>query len=107
MFGKVLLHAERVCEPAEHVAFAPLDAQPPLPGADAVVTSFSGLDHAEACWIRRLLRALGECFSLSFHSAINCPRASTSLETQPRVGACSVHGDSVLLALPPMTWFVS
>ena len=54
------LFAERVCAPDEHPALAPVEAELPIPGADDVLLSFSGLDHAEACWVKRLLRALGE-----------------------------------------------
>ncbi|KAI0667909.1 hypothetical protein C8Q78DRAFT_1195697 [Trametes maxima] len=50
---------ERVCAPTEHVAFVPLAVPAPIPGTDDMVFSYSGLDQSEACWVRRLLRALG------------------------------------------------
>ena len=82
------LFAERVCDPAEHVAFTPLTAQPPVDGADSVQLSFSGLDHAEACWIKRLLRALGECIALSF-PRLFWHRALRLRLHRPRVGSCA------------------
>ncbi|OJT01769.1 DNA topoisomerase 2-binding protein 1 [Trametes pubescens] len=50
---------ERICAPEEHVAFAPLAVEAPISGTEDMVVSYSGLDQSEACWIRRLLRALG------------------------------------------------
>ena len=67
---------ERICPPDEHISFAPVPVQTPVDGAftgsyDGIVflmtwagterisLSFSGLDQSEACWIRRLARALG------------------------------------------------
>lgn len=50
---------ERICAPEEHVAFAPLAVEAPISGTEDMVISYSGLDQSEACWIRRLLRALG------------------------------------------------
>lgn len=38
------------------------------PGAELIVLSFSGLDQSEACWVTRLMRAIGK---LSYISAIN------------------------------------
>ena len=39
-----------------------------------IVLSFSGLDEAEACWIRRLLRAIGKSFALRIrlHPDLDC-----------------------------------
>ena len=51
---------ERVCDPKEHITFTPLKVEVPIPKADEILLSHSGLDHAEACWMRRLLRALGK-----------------------------------------------
>ena len=50
---------ERVCEPGEHITFTPLKVEPPIPGADNILLSVSGLGPVELCTIRRLLRALG------------------------------------------------
>ncbi|KAI0648707.1 hypothetical protein C8Q79DRAFT_1007282 [Trametes meyenii] len=50
---------ERVCAPTEHVAFVPLATPAPVPGTEDILLSYSGLDQSEACWVRRLLRALG------------------------------------------------
>lgn len=51
---------ERLLGPEEHIAYTPLKAEMPITGAEEILLSFSGLDHAEACTVRRLLRALGE-----------------------------------------------
>ncbi|KAH9902436.1 hypothetical protein C8Q73DRAFT_3906 [Cubamyces lactineus] len=50
---------ERICSPAEHIAFVPLAVEAPISGSEDMVVSYSGLEQSEACWIRRLLRALG------------------------------------------------
>ncbi|KAI8969897.1 hypothetical protein BD414DRAFT_502526 [Trametes punicea] len=50
---------ERICAPEEHVAFGPLAIEAPVAGTEHMVMSYSGLDQSEACWVRRLLRALG------------------------------------------------
>ncbi|KAG6333030.1 hypothetical protein ID866_6054 [Astraeus odoratus] len=50
---------ERICTPEENVSFTPLDIPVPIPDAESVMLSLSGLDQSELCWIRRLLRALG------------------------------------------------
>lgn len=68
-------YEERVCDPEEHVAFRPLGVHTPvrgqfficlvlamltlISGAEDVNISFSGLEEAEACWIRRFIRAIG------------------------------------------------
>ncbi|KAI0695513.1 hypothetical protein C8T65DRAFT_698690 [Cerioporus squamosus] len=57
---------ERICAPEEHVAFTPLKVEVPVPRADEILLSFSGLDHAEACTVRRLLRALGISLAPAF-----------------------------------------
>ncbi|EIW57947.1 uncharacterized protein TRAVEDRAFT_72858 [Trametes versicolor FP-101664 SS1] len=64
---------ERICAPEEHVAFAPLAVEAPISGTEDMVVSYSGLDQSEACWIRRLLRALG------IHHAPNFSRRTTHL----------------------------
>ncbi|KAH9933592.1 uncharacterized protein BXZ73DRAFT_89727 [Epithele typhae] len=72
---------ERVCDPGEHAAFAPIEAEVPVSGADALLLSFSGLDHAEAFWVKRLLRALGIALAPNFS------RRSTHLLCPSGVGA--------------------
>ncbi|KAJ6485242.1 hypothetical protein DFH09DRAFT_1458075 [Mycena vulgaris] len=53
------LFADYLCAPSTHVSFVPLGVSLPVPGADRITLSFSGLDTSEACWVRRLLKALG------------------------------------------------
>ncbi|KAI0353702.1 hypothetical protein OH77DRAFT_1505190 [Trametes cingulata] len=57
---------ERVCAPGEHVAFVPLAVEAPIAGTEEMVLSYSGLDQSEACWVRRLLRALGIAHAPNF-----------------------------------------
>ncbi|KAI0636255.1 hypothetical protein C8Q77DRAFT_1102527 [Trametes polyzona] len=57
---------ERICAPEEHVAFAPLGIEAPVPGTEDMVISYSGLDQSEACWVRRLLRGLGIAHAPNF-----------------------------------------
>ncbi|KII84392.1 hypothetical protein PLICRDRAFT_179634 [Plicaturopsis crispa FD-325 SS-3] len=72
---------ERVCAPDEHVCFVPLDINAPIPDAERIHLSYSGLDQSEACWIRRLIRALGMTLSPNFS------RRSTHLLCPSRTGA--------------------
>ncbi|GBE88429.1 hypothetical protein SCP_1302440 [Sparassis crispa] len=72
---------ERVCEPTEHVSFSPLKIRTPIDGAENINLSFSGLDQSEACWVRRLARALG------VNIALNFSRRSTHLLCPSRTGA--------------------
>ncbi|KZT29900.1 hypothetical protein NEOLEDRAFT_1084778 [Neolentinus lepideus HHB14362 ss-1] len=53
------IYEERVCSPHERVVFTPLKIDVPVPGAEDINLSFSGLDESEACWVRRVVRALG------------------------------------------------
>ncbi len=74
----------RVCSSDEHISFVPLAISDHIPGeplhlnikytciclltmlvvgANDFTVSISGLEEAEACWVRRLLRALGESIS--------------------------------------------
>ncbi|KAJ6486725.1 hypothetical protein C8R45DRAFT_995644 [Mycena sanguinolenta] len=57
---------DRICEPDEHASFVPLGIPLPVPGANRVALSFSGLDVFEACWVRRLLEALGITLAPAF-----------------------------------------
>ncbi|KAH7884859.1 hypothetical protein F5I97DRAFT_1892879 [Phlebopus sp. FC_14] len=57
---------ERICEPSENVSFCPLRISTPIPSAEQIVLSVSGLDQSELCWIRRLLRALGITLAPTF-----------------------------------------
>ncbi|KAJ6582546.1 hypothetical protein DFH09DRAFT_1439346 [Mycena vulgaris] len=52
------LFADYLCAPSTHVSFVPLGMSLPVPGADRITLSFSGLNTSEACWVRRLLKAL-------------------------------------------------
>ncbi|KAF7348440.1 hypothetical protein MVEN_01361000 [Mycena venus] len=60
------LLVDRLCAPDEHASFVPLSIPLPVPGADRITLSFSGLDVSEACWVRRLLEALGITLAPAF-----------------------------------------
>ncbi|KAJ7449521.1 hypothetical protein FB451DRAFT_1287192 [Mycena latifolia] len=60
------LFVDRLCAPDAHVSFVPLGVRLPVPGAERITLSFSGLDASEACWVRRLLKALGITLAPAF-----------------------------------------
>ncbi|KAI6108901.1 hypothetical protein EDD16DRAFT_1617183, partial [Pisolithus croceorrhizus] len=69
---------ERICTPKENISFTPLAIPTPIPGAENVLLSLSGLDQSELCWIRRLLRALGITIAQTFSrrsTHLLCPSA--------------------------------
>ncbi|KIP11001.1 hypothetical protein PHLGIDRAFT_64495 [Phlebiopsis gigantea 11061_1 CR5-6] len=57
---------ERICPPEDHVSFVPIPVATPVDGTERISLSFSGLDESEACWTRRLARALGMNIAPSF-----------------------------------------
>ncbi|KAF5326934.1 hypothetical protein D9619_004296 [Psilocybe cf. subviscida] len=61
------LYEDRVCAPAENVAFVPLGVETPVPGAEGVVFSFSGFEEAKGHALRRLGRALGITLAPTFN----------------------------------------
>ncbi|CCM04664.1 uncharacterized protein FIBRA_06849 [Fibroporia radiculosa] len=70
---------ERICAPGEHLAFTPLSTPSPVSGAEHINLSYSGLDHSEACWIRRLARAIGANIAPNFSlrsTHLLCPSGS-------------------------------
>ncbi|KAI5983424.1 hypothetical protein EDD15DRAFT_2316516 [Pisolithus albus] len=69
---------ERICTPEENISFTPLAISIPIPGAENILLSLSGLDQSELCWIRRLLRALGITIAQTFSrrsTHLLCPSA--------------------------------
>ncbi|TFK50096.1 hypothetical protein OE88DRAFT_1682172 [Heliocybe sulcata] len=73
------IYEERVCSPHERVVFTPLKIDTPIRGAEQINISFSGLDESEACWVRRLVRALGITLAPSFSrrsTHLLCPSAA-------------------------------
>ncbi|KAJ7062949.1 hypothetical protein C8F01DRAFT_1251743 [Mycena amicta] len=79
------LSMEKICPPDEHITFLPLGIRFPVPGANKIVLSFSGLEASEACWIRRLLKALGITLATAFS------RQSTHLLCPSGAGAKYEH----------------
>ncbi|KAK0202902.1 hypothetical protein DFS33DRAFT_940575 [Desarmillaria ectypa] len=70
---------ERLCDPEAHVSFSPLGIEVPLPDAEKVLISFSGLDESEAYFTRRLVRALGMILAPVFSrqaTHLLCPSAT-------------------------------
>ncbi|OAX41931.1 hypothetical protein K503DRAFT_734711 [Rhizopogon vinicolor AM-OR11-026] len=69
---------ERICEPHENISFTPLIIPCPIPDAERIVLSLSGLDQSELCWTKRLLRALGITLAQTFSrlsTHLLCPSA--------------------------------
>ncbi|KAL1700139.1 hypothetical protein EV121DRAFT_295488 [Schizophyllum commune] len=82
---------KRICGPDEHLTFAPLNPRLfPIEDTSRIVLSFSGLDEAEACWIRRLLRAIGITHAPTFTrrtTHLLCPsREGKKFEKAPEWG---------------------
>lgn len=70
---------EKHCDPEAHVSFTPLGIEVPLPNAEKVLISFSGLDESEAYFTRRLVRALGMTLAPVFSrqaTHLLCPSAT-------------------------------
>lgn len=58
---------ERICSVEEHWSFLPLKMEVgSVVGAERMYLSFSGLDQSEACWTRRLIRAIGKRFGTHY-----------------------------------------
>ncbi|KAF7331558.1 hypothetical protein MKEN_00035100 [Mycena kentingensis (nom. inval.)] len=73
------LAMEQIVSAYQHVTFIPINARLPIPGINKIVFSFSGLEAAEACWMRRLLKALEIQLATAFsrHSThLLCPSGS-------------------------------
>ncbi|KAH9930122.1 uncharacterized protein B0H18DRAFT_162219 [Fomitopsis serialis] len=92
---------ERICLPEEHVAFLPLSVPTPIDGAERIVLSHSGLDQSEACWIRRLARALGATISPNFS------RHSTHLLCPSRTGAKAEKAIEWGVPIVDMAWLAA
>ncbi|KAJ6473241.1 hypothetical protein C8R45DRAFT_409750 [Mycena sanguinolenta] len=60
------LFVDRLCAPEEHPTFVPLGVDLPVAGAEKITLNFSGLDVSEACWVKRLLKALGITLAPAF-----------------------------------------
>ncbi|KAI0788205.1 hypothetical protein C8Q74DRAFT_664413 [Fomes fomentarius] len=92
---------ERLLGPEEHIAYTPLKAEVPIPGAEEILLSFSGLDHAEACTVRRLLRALG------ISHAPNFSRRSTHLLCPSGEGAKADKAREWSTPIVDMSWLAT
>ncbi|KAJ7077914.1 hypothetical protein B0H15DRAFT_861404 [Mycena belliarum] len=81
------LFADQLCEPSVHVSFVPISVRLPIPGAEHITLSFSGLEVSEACWVRRLLKALGITLAPAFsrHTThLLCPNGTGAKYTRAR-----------------------
>ncbi|KAK7046773.1 hypothetical protein R3P38DRAFT_3346388 [Favolaschia claudopus] len=71
------LLVDRICPADEHPSFVPLSIDPlPIPSADKLLLSFSGLDVSDAHWVRRLLETLGIPIAPAFSRRVThllCP----------------------------------
>ncbi|KAL1664337.1 hypothetical protein GGF50DRAFT_115162 [Schizophyllum commune] len=89
---------KRICGPDEHLTFTPLNPRLfPIKDTSRIVLSFSGLDEAEACWIRRLLRTIGITHAPTFTrrtTHLLCPsREGKKFEKAPEWGIEVVNMD--------------
>ncbi|KAJ7638247.1 hypothetical protein FB45DRAFT_902376 [Roridomyces roridus] len=81
------LFTSRLCAPDDHVSFTPLSVKLPIPAADQITLSFSTLDASEACWVRRLLKALGITLAPAFSrqtTHLLCPSGTGAKYTRAR-----------------------
>ncbi|KAJ7446893.1 hypothetical protein B0H11DRAFT_2083694 [Mycena galericulata] len=81
------LFADQLCASDAHVSFVPLGVKLPVSGTDRITLSFSGLDASEACWVRRLLKALGITLAPAFsrHTThLLCPSGAGEKYTRAR-----------------------
>ncbi|KAI0763303.1 hypothetical protein BD413DRAFT_211081 [Trametes elegans] len=92
---------ERICAPEEHIAFVPLPIPAPVPGTEDMMVSYSGLDQSEACWTRRLLRALG------IEHAPNFSRRTTHLLCPSGMGAKADKAREWGTPIVDMEWLAS
>ncbi|KAF8512497.1 hypothetical protein JB92DRAFT_2928157 [Gautieria morchelliformis] len=86
---------ERICDPNEHVTFTPLKISCPVEGAENLHISLSGLDSAQTCWTKRLVRAIGGNLPLTFsrHSThLVCPSGCGAKYEKAREWGVSVVG---------------
>ena len=108
------IYDERICPPDEHVSFLPLSIPIPIngkylnwfsimtidhiAGSERIILSYSGLDQSEACWVRRLARALGITFAPTFS------RHSTHLLCPSRQGAKAEKAVEWDIPIVDMSW---
>ncbi|KAG0705816.1 hypothetical protein DFH29DRAFT_904916, partial [Suillus ampliporus] len=89
---------ERICEPHENISFTPLTLPCPIPNAEQIILSLSGLDQSELCWTKRLLRALGITLAQTFS------RRSTHLLCPSACGAKYDKAKEWNIPVVAMTW---
>ncbi|KAJ7301135.1 hypothetical protein DFH08DRAFT_907203 [Mycena albidolilacea] len=95
------LLVDRICAPDEHVSFVPLGIPLPVPGAEQITLSFSGLDTSEACWVRRLLETLGITLASAFS------RRTTHLLCPSGTGAKYAHALQWGVPVVDMKWLAA
>ncbi|KAF7313345.1 hypothetical protein HMN09_00490100 [Mycena chlorophos] len=95
------LALERICAPDDHFTFLPLSIALPVPNASKIVLSFSGLETAEACWVKRVLKALGVTLATAFS------RQSTHLLCPGGAGAKYVHARKWGTPVVGMEWLAA
>ncbi|KAJ7802410.1 hypothetical protein B0H14DRAFT_2892247 [Mycena olivaceomarginata] len=95
------LLVDRICAPDEHASFVPLGIPLPVPGAEQITLSFSGLDTSEACWVRRLLETLGITLASAFS------RRTTHLLCPSGTGAKYAHALQWGVPVVDMKWLAA
>ncbi|KAJ7236947.1 hypothetical protein C8J57DRAFT_1728118 [Mycena rebaudengoi] len=89
------LFDDKLCAPDAHVSFVPIGVPLPIDGAEHVTLSFSGLEVSEACWVKRILKALGITLAPTFsrHTThLLCPSGSGAKFAKAREWGVPVVG---------------
>ncbi|KAJ7717673.1 hypothetical protein B0H16DRAFT_1433724 [Mycena metata] len=96
------LFADKLVSPDAHCCFVPLGVEVPVTGASKITLSFSGLEANEACWVRRMLKALGITLAPAFSRSTThllCPSATGPKYTRAREWGVPVVGMRWLAAM--------
>ncbi|KAJ7174295.1 hypothetical protein C8R46DRAFT_1080571 [Mycena filopes] len=81
------LFTDTLVPPETHCCFVPLGVRVPIGGANKITLSFSGLEENEACWVRRMLKALGITLAPAFSRSTThllCPAGTGPKYTRAR-----------------------
>ncbi|KAJ7047172.1 hypothetical protein C8F04DRAFT_1387638 [Mycena alexandri] len=81
------LFTDVLVPPEAHCCFVPLGVKGPLDGANKLTLSLSGFEANEACWVRRMLEALGITLAPAFSRSTThllCPSGTGSKYTRAR-----------------------
>ncbi|KAJ7766878.1 hypothetical protein B0H16DRAFT_374721 [Mycena metata] len=89
------LFTDVLVPPEAHCSFLPLGVKGPLDGANKLTLSLSGFEANEACWVRRMLEALGITLAPAFSRSTThllCPSGTGPKYTRARQWGVPVVG---------------